>query len=194
MKAQLYYTIEVRDREGKLLKRLARRKSKSYVEQWNRLIHWMAQASDQDVIDIEAESRELDRDTGGALALRMDGAEATPNMGPVVGTGSTAVAITDRELETIIAHGTGAGEMFYYAATVGAPSVSAPDCSFTLTRVIGNQSEGAITVAEIGIHCSAQDTGATSRYFLIVRDVLASSVEVPDGGAITVVYTIKVTV
>lgn len=187
---ETFFTIEVRDKEGKLLKRI-RRKSRSYVQQWNELV--CAQVGQKDDLSM--------KDTGGvarainshAVNFRVTAAITQVTYGIVVGTGSAAVAIDDYALATMCDEGTGENQLNYYACTVSDPSVSAPDCSFTITRSAINNSGAPIVVAEIGLNMTAYDT-LTPYYFLGIRDVLVSSVEVPDGGAITVVYTIKVTV
>ena len=193
MKQQLYYTIEVRDKNGKLLKRM-RRKSRSLVRQWIDFHYWLAGIVDRTATDTGGISRTLDRDLGFSICFRLAGGEAQSVLGIVIGTGTTAVTISDYALATQIAHGVGAGQMYHYADFLGAPSVSGSECSFTITRVIGNQSGALITVKEIGVYTSAQDTSPAARYFCVIRDVLAASVDVLDGGAITVVYTIKVVV
>ena len=62
-------------------------------------------------------------------------------------------------------------------------------CSFEAERVIVNNSGGAIAVAEVGIYCRAL-SATIYKYFMIARDIVSQSV--PDGGAITVTYTIRV--
>ena len=185
-----YYQIEIRDRDGKLLRRF-RRKSRSYIQQWNEIVCVQCgYKSDFSMKDTGGTDRDVDR---GAYSLYMEAGEDVDEYGIRVGTGTTAVAIDDNALATPIADGVGSGQMYHYAVTVADASVSGSSCSFTVTRVIGNQSGATISVTEIGIYFVAYEN-ASPRYFLGIRDVLASSVAVPDGGAITVEYTIKVTV
>ena len=192
MKTQLYYQIEVRDREGKLLKR-ERRKSRSFVQAWNKILYVLTSCLNlAGVVDTSGTSQTVLAIQGGTL--RCDAAAADATNGVVVGTGTTAVSISDTALGTIIANGSGAGQLNYLAVTFGAPSVSGSSCSFTVQRIANNGSGASITVTEIGIYCKAANLGGTVIYLLTIRDVLASSLAVPNGGAITVTYTIKVTV
>jgi len=185
-----YFTIEVRDRYGKLLRRI-RRKSHSYVQQWNEMV--CVQVGGKTSFSMK-DTGDTDRDVdANVVNFAAYGTEAVATYGIVIGTGDTAVTISDNKLEAQIAQGTGAGQMYHYVCTVADASVSGSDCSFTLTRVIGNQTAATIVVKEIGIYIGGHD-GTTTRFFLGVRDVLASSISVPAGGAITVVYTIKVSV
>ena len=187
---KVYYTVEVRDKEGKLLKRL-RRRSRSYVRQWNDII----------CVQMCPSTNRTIKDTGGVnrTTINSDNLGAEPGAGAltrgiIVGIGSTAVSISDYALGTECVEGTGADQLNYLAQTYTAPAVSGSECSFTTTRVANNNSGNTVTVTEIGIYVLAVDSGSTSRIFLGIRDVLASSQAVPDGGAITVVYTLKVTV
>lgn len=185
-----YYTIEVKNKEGKLLKRI-KRKSRSFVQQWNELVAvQLGFKTDLSIKDTGGADRDIDYNEANFKATA---AAADDTFGIVVGTGSTAVTIADYALDTICAEGTGADELNYHACSVGDPSVAGSDCSFTVTRSAINSSGSAITIAEIGLQLLGYD-GEVGYYFLAVRDVLAEGVEVPDGGAISVVYTLKVTV
>lgn len=187
MRQKLYYTVEVRDREGKLLKHI-RRKARSFVQAYNQILYaQMAQAS-------TTIKRTAGTDTTvgpHANSLAVNAAAADYLFGIVVGRGSTAVTISDYWLQTICLEGSGTNEVNYQAVSLTAPSVVGSSCSFTVTRSAINTSGATITIAEIGLIGKGT---STPYYFLLVRDVLVSTIDVPDGGAITVVYTIKVTV
>lgn len=193
MREQLRYTVEVRDKNGRRLSRESR-KSRSYVRQWNDILYFLIGAVDRAITDTGNTSRTCDRSAQGATSLRFDGAATGDTRGVVVGTGNAAVTISDYALETQIAHGTGLNELTYGASTETAPTVAGVSISFTTTRSFINDSGAAITVKEIGIYISSQDTLAVLRFFCMVRDVLAAAQNVPDGGAITVTYTLTVTV
>lgn len=185
-----YYVIEVRDRNGKLRRRF-RRKSHSYVQQWNELICvQVGYKLNLSIKDTGGTDRDVDKNL---TTLQSNAPAANADYGIVVGTGNTAVTISDYALETICAEGTGTNQLNYQACTIADASVSGSECSFTVTRSAINNSGITITVKEIGLYCLGHD-GIAGRYFLGLRDVLASTVDVPDGGAITVVYTIKVSV
>ncbi|GAI90274.1 unnamed protein product, partial [marine sediment metagenome] len=62
-------------------------------------------------------------------------------------------------------------------------------CSFTLSRLMVNNSGVSISVTEIGCYVLG-----FNYVYLGFRDVLPGAVAVPDGGSITVIYTIAVTV
>lgn len=190
MKIKGYYTVEVKDKNGKLLRRLKGR-SRSYVRQFIDILYTQfgsktgVTVKDTGGIDRSCDYRDMN--------LAVSSAENNSDYGILVGGGTTAVTISDYNIESQYAHGTGANQMYHYAVTFTAPSVSGPVCSFVVQRVIGNQSGATITVREIGIGGMFYgDTG--TRYALLVRDILASPLSVPDGGAITVTYTLAVSV
>jgi len=80
------------------------------------------------------------------------GAAGDSNSGILVGTSTTAVAITDYNLTTKITHGTGAGQLSYGAETrpQETHTVSGSTIYFTLRRTFVNTSGSEITINEIG--------------------------------------------
>lgn len=123
--------------------------------------------------------------------FRCDAASGTVTSGIRVGTDNTTVDMTDYALNTAIANGSGAGQLNHGACVVSAPSINGSTSSFTVTRSITNASGGDITVEECGIY--GQGYNGATRYFCMCRDITGSQV-VPDGGGITVTYTVSVTV
>jgi len=107
--------------------------------------------------------------------------------GIIVGTGTTAPTIDDYAIETLIDHGTDPGELQYGAVAFGAPASDATTSQFTITRDFANASGGAITVNEIALYAKGYKYG-TSYYFMVIRDVIAGGIAVPDGQTLTVNY------
>jgi hypothetical protein len=109
--------------------------------------------------------------------------------GIVVGTGNTAPTITNYVMETLIAHGVGAGQLQYGAVTFGAPASDVTTSQFTITRNFANGSGGPITVNEIGLYCEARGVAQGVYWsFLTIRDVIGGGITVPDGQTLTVNY------
>jgi hypothetical protein len=187
MREQLHYTIEVRDREGKLVRRL-RRKAHSYLKAYQQLLYTHYASVLLNIRDIINTLRAVVRNASDLISA---GVVTDDDNGVVIGTGSTAVTISDYKLETQIAEGVGAGQMEHQAGTKTEPTVAGSSISCTLKRIFINNSGNTITVTESGIYCYG---GGTTWDFCIVRDVLPAGVAVPDGGAITVTYTLTVTV
>ena len=190
MKYELWYSVVVRDRHGKTISR-ERRRSRSFLKQWNQIV--CAQ-----MYPFNAITSSTVKDITGAnfwpfahsQNFRMNSPAQNTNYGIVAGTGSTAVTLTDYALEALIAQGLGAGQMDYLVCTIADASVSDPYCSFVVSRTVVNNSGALITARETGIYMMAYR--AIVYYCCGVRDVLSTPQDVPDGGSITVNYTLRV--
>jgi len=185
MKHELWYSVVVRDRSGKVISR-KRGKSKSYLNAWNKLVYVQMSQVNATIKDTGGTDRSVNVH-GDTFA--MYAAAAVTTYGIRVGTGNTAVTINDYALETLIAEGAGAGQMNHLATSVDVSVVSAPHCYFLVSRTIVNNSGGLITCRESGIYARA-----ASFYACVVRDVFGAAQDVPDGGSIIINYTLRVTV
>ncbi len=130
--------------------------------------------------------------SGGAAApgqgMACNGPAGNTSYGPVVGSGTGAFDFDNYALGTLIAHGTGAGQLQYGLTTFNAPQTSGNDRYFEIIRTFQNQSGGDITVNEIGLYGNSGGV-----YYCLAREVLGSSITVPNGQTLTVTYKIKVT-
>jgi len=115
---------------------------------------------------------------------------AGDNLGPVVGSGTTAVTIDDYKLDTQITHGTGSGQLSFGAVSFNAPQTSGQTRSFEVVRQFTNGSGGTVTVREIGLHMNNEPS---SYFYLCLRDVLASAIDVENTKVLTVTYKIQAT-
>lgn len=116
--------------------------------------------------------------------------EGNTNYGIRVGTGTNAVTISDYALQTAIAHGNAAGQLYHEAVTFGIPTTSGKTRYFEFWRSFANNSGGDITVNEIGLYIYPT---SQSYYYMYLRDVLSSGVTLNNGQALTVKYRITVT-
>jgi len=185
MKYELWYSVVVRDRHGKVVSR-ERRKSRSFLKQWNQLVYAQVAHTTLDITDTGGASRSIPKENDN---FTMNAAAGVTTYGIRVGTGNTPVAIDDYALETPIAEGTGAGEMNHLVCTIATSVVAAPNCSFLISRSIVNNSPGEITVREAAIYMK-MDTF----YGCGARDVFGAPQAVPIAGTITVNWTIQATV
>jgi len=194
MKPELWYSVVVRDRHGKVLSR-ERRKSRSFLKQWNQLVyvqmsHFDAPTGFAITTTAGASIPIISRATNFAMRA----VEGDDDYGIRVGTGNTPVAIDDYALETPIAEGTGAGQMQHLVCTVADYVVSAPSCYFVVSRLIVNNSPAEITVREAAIYVQMERSNYTQVFGCATRDIFVTPQAVPIGGAITVDWTIQVTV
>ena len=193
MKVQLYIAAETRDKSGKIIHRMRRRRSHSYVQGWN----WLVCAQ---FLGASSPSPALGpvKDTGGTnrnlrtcgIPFRCNGPAGTPDPGMRVGTSTTPVAIDQHALQAPIGQGVGAGQMEHQAQTYAFIGVAGSQCSFETSRVFVNNSGAPIGVREAGLYMTGYDSGTVGRIFMAARDLISE--DVPDGGAVTVTYTVRI--
>lgn len=187
----LSYKVEVRDKEGRLVQQIEA-PSRSYVEQYIRLIKILADRLGGTVKDTGGVDRSVTYTT---YNLGCDAAIGDSSMGIRIGKGSTAVTISDYALETALAEGVGADQVEHQAMVFTAAAVDGSTCSFTLSRVMVNNSGSDITgIREIGLYTMMHVTTNSPYRCMAFRDVLPGSFTIPDGGSVTVTYTISATV
>ena len=195
IRREIWYSVVVRDRYGKVLSR-ERRKGHSFLKQWNEFISYFHFPSSLYPVRTSGSPIKLDSHNNN---FRMNGGEGDASLGIVIGTDNTPVAIDDYAMGAQIAEGYGAGQMHHLITNFTAPAVSAPNCEYGLSRSIVNNSGGLITVRESGIyHQHSYRYGPVGYQFYFysscgVRDVFATPQDVPDGGSITINYTLRVT-
>jgi hypothetical protein len=209
---EAFWALEVRDKDGRVIQR-HRQRSHSWTR--NAYNAMFCQLAGKNASDATFEAGKVSgKDTGGVIrslprALGTDytgscevltpgsghgyrGAAASDATGIVVGSGTAAESFEDYALQTLIANGTGAGQLSYVASEAHAVSYD------TVTRVLKNElvryfnnnSGGDVAVNEAGIIFYTQYNGYRYMYS---RDRLATTVTVPDTGQLKVTYTIQLT-
>ncbi|MBA7698238.1 hypothetical protein ES703_106914 [subsurface metagenome] len=186
LKESLTYLVEVTDKEGNVIQRIEA-PSRSFVQQWNQVVNVQAKQTASTIKDTGGTNRSVNQSSDN---LRIVSGAGVTNYGIRVGKGSTAVTISDYQLESPLAHGTGLDQLNHLAMSSTPPQIADSTCSFTIRRNMLNESGATISgIREIGAYMRMG-----SYYGLAFRDVLPSAVYVPHGGSITVTYTIPVTV
>lgn len=191
MKILAFIEATVFDRDGKVISH-KKKPSRSFVRGFNHILCAQFRQETNPSPAIQT------KDTGGAVRdlrnantpFQADGVVGDDNYGIRVGTSNQAVDIEDFALIAAIAEGVGAGEMNHQAGSVTYLGVAAGVSSFTVDRTILNNSGGTINVEEVGIYAITMRVGAVNTYVMVVRDLY--TLAVPDGGGITVTYTIRI--
>lgn len=161
--------------------------AKSFVKNLiNSLYCSMAQTGLAGCLDTGGVSRTISATNLNDLILHT-GVASDSSLGIVVGTGSTAVTVSDTKLQTQITHGVGAGQLQYGGQSWLSPVTVGSDRYYEISRTFTNGSGADITVNEIGIYFSANG-------FKFCMERTINSFVVTNGGAKTVTYRIKVTV
>jgi len=182
----LYYSYQVRGADGTIKVPFRRRTAHSFVIAYARFLYLkMVGAVGQSITDTGSVSRTVESNT----PIDTNNAAASATHGLVVGTGTNAVALADVALQTIIAHGTSAGQLQYGASVVNAPSSDSTSTTLILTRDFSNASGGSITVREIGIYSQMQGTATWN--FCIARDTV--TIVLSNGDVLTLNYILKTT-
>ena len=121
------------------------------------------------------------------------GAAGDDNTGIVVGSGTTAVTISDSKLETQIADGSASGQLDHDAqANPDDVTTFSDKAEFQIVRRFDNNSGGAISIRELGIYAEQECTGAVTGVFCIARDVLPAAVSIANGADCVVTYTFRI--
>jgi len=190
---ELWLAVKVTDKNGKIISRQRRRRSHSYIQGWNWAVcgQFLGQSNPSPPLGL---TRNV---AGGYVNLRTSGSPfrcnagaGTTNTGIRVGTDNTSVTIADYALKASIGEGTGSGQMEHQAQTFNFIGVVGNVCSFQTERVIVNNSGGQINVREAAIYMMAFRYPTTGTEICASRDLISQ--DVPDGGSITVTYTIRI--
>ena len=189
----LSYKVELTDKDGRVIQR-EEGPSHSYVRQWNEILHLQAAAiyigggGTVKMTDGSTESNAY----YSVRSFRCDAGIGVDRSGLRVGKDSTPVSIHDYTLGAPIAEGTGLHQLQHQLTYFTGPSVAGSTLSFTMQRSFVNHSGAPVSgIQEIGSYI--EFTGSMlGRVALGFRDVLGSSFSIPDGGSITVTYTLKV--
>jgi len=127
--------------------------------------------------------------TYNALAFQVDAVAGSAGQGLNVGSGTTTPTSADYVCETLIAHGTSAGQLDYQDQTsIQGCEIDSLTTSFILQRLFVNSSGGQIDVNEINLY-----SYISPKSYLLYRDVLSSADEIPNGSTYRVTLEISVT-
>ena len=203
----IMWEIEVKDKTGKLLKHYVT-PARSWLKQFIQILkgefatrhNANVGGGNVSITDESGTARSYPIHSSASYYTNLEnlstlGDVGDTSQGIIVGTSDTPNSLTTYALGGKIGHGTGSGQLLYGVETVeDVTNPSGYDLEFRITRTFTNNSGATITVKEVGLLVKKYDTTATSRSWLIARDVLPSPVDVPDGATLTIRYVVKITV
>jgi len=137
---------------------------------------------------------DVDINCGGYYAMYAGDAtapEGDDSYGIFVGTGTTNPTPDDYAPEAKVMHGSGSGQLHYYACYVDDIVVDGNDISFKIRRNFENLSGESITLYEFGVITYIYDGGLPANV-LLLRDVDPSGVTLAPGDVLKVEYEIIV--
>jgi len=188
------YRVVVRDPKGRI-KYIEEAPSKSFILN---LLYWWWLCFNLNGSDVISVVNTSGQQTTQTLSQPMGwtgitGGTAPPYSGVQVGSGTSAPSASSPYLESLIVSGTGSGQLSYGTNDVTSPSLSSNPGTIQDTKTFTNNSGGTVTVGEIGLAIQANN-GITDTHMaaLIIHDVLSSAVSVPNGGTLTITYTMEV--
>lgn len=181
----LYYQLIVKDKSGKVVSKTPFRRSKSFLLQFLQIIEVQSFRVNVNITDYTTVVRSV---PAHAQSLNFASAVGSVTTGILVGTGTTTPTNLDTAMETLIAHGVGAGQLSYGALSITTTAEVGANVDYIATRTFNNGSGNAINVTEAGI---VMDGGTW--HFFCVHDVF-STVVVLNSQTLTVNYTLRTTV
>jgi len=218
---EAFLTLEVLDRDGKLIQR-HRQRSHSWVRNAYNVIFCQLAGKDADDVAFGA-GKLCQKDTTGILregdypAAIAAGTGSAPRLatsdglsagasnsgyrvaasedgwGIIVGSGINVESFEDYVLQTPIAEGAGPGQLSHAQSEDHSISYAALVMKNELVRYFNNNSGGNVSVNEVALVAGAGGSIASTNKVLMSRDKLASTVTIPDTGQLRVTYTIQLT-
>jgi hypothetical protein len=199
----MYIELEVKDREGRLLRRKKIRAQSwvgNMVGMLSCIFSGITAPSSGAYFHITGTRADLLNTNGSARGIMLGAPDNTyigvaagagvDSFGILVGTSSTPVVIGQYNLGAKISHGTGLGQLSYGAVTVEAMTKDTT-WYFRVIRTFTNNSGAGITVYEVGLFIQLPLDQYTVDRYMLARDVISGGVVVPAGASLTVRYTIS---
>jgi hypothetical protein len=186
MSMKMLYELELRDKNGSLLKR-TKRVAHSFVRNWIRMLRGLSSLVNPTLTDASGVSRTFYTYNNSYAVIDLNAGSGIADYGVQVGTSDVAFDKTHYSLQGKIAHGSGSGQLLYGATTVEEYTEVDTKAQFRTVRVFTNSSGSPITVKEIGI--VVRNYATAVYYFLAARDVITPQT-VPDGATLTIRYTL----
>jgi len=191
-----YITLIVKDRNGKTIYR-KRMASKSWVGNIMGLISALlagVRTGTSSVTMYYSTSRTDLVDTGGksrGITFCFSSSSYDVVSSDIsVGSDDTPVSLDQYNLISPISSGTGSGQLVY--GSVQVTSLSRGDVwSVSISRTFTNLSGAPVTVKEVGLLIRLPISYNIANPFLFARDVIPKGIAVPNGGILTVIYTIQ---
>jgi len=206
----VYLTVVVKDSEGRVIK-IHRQRSHSPTANFIALMlpisYFVATGKSVTVTNIQNGSNSFSYNCSPPSSSACNGISypnTAHNFGSYismiqVGNGSQSNPSSAVTLASPIANGSGTGQLLYGAVSVSSNiTVSGSSAYFTISQTYNNESGGTITITEVGVVTTIQqscwDCNASSNFgqLLVWYDVLSSAISVPNGGTVTIYYTFTV--
>ena len=170
----------IHTKEGRVFKTYPWKNANSLIKAFVQILMVQMSQANQDIYNITPALRSVFPNLSCFSAVA---AATVTNNGIVIGSGITAVVMTDYKLETQIITGVAHGAQ---AFTLENPNAST--WRINLSRIFTNNTGGVLAIKEVGLYVLAE---STAQHFCAERTLYA--VDVPDTYPITFQYRITIT-
>jgi hypothetical protein len=184
---KVYYMVEVKNSDGKVLKRISRL-SHSFTQGFGGAIEWWFTSGSQ--ISISQASPSSGNVNFGqnefCIGYSVSGGSGSDTTGIQVGSGTAKTTISDTSLGSVILNGTSSGQLEYGSTSVFPPTIntSTNQATMQISRSFTNNSGANVTVSEVGLVLNTPN----GTPFLALHDLLPSPITVGNGQVLTVTY------
>ena len=186
-----YLAIELYDKNRDLLYK-QKKPVRSFLYNWTKALYGLSyQTATSKSVKLK-DTGGTDRDYPNLYAtdsdlFRFRAAEGKTSYGILVGNGTTEVTLDDYNLASLITHGTGAGQLYYYETNTR--HYTDTDRSYLeVYRLLLNRSDSNVTVSEVGLGFYERDASGAYYFFLILRDLVDPAVTVEPAQTLQVKY------
>ena len=190
-----YVIAEVKDVEGRTRFKL-KQPSKSLLRNFARALYGVmystARSHVTKLVDYAGNSHTFPYlYSVGAAFMRTKISEGVIRVGVAVGSGTKSVEFTDYDLDSIIPHGTGAGQLYYNACN----PILVEESDYAVVkfpRSFDNASNSNVTVTETGLFCRHHHYNDGYVDYLVARDLLETAITLAPGETLNVRYEIEI--
>ena len=186
-----FLAIELYDKNRDLLYK-QKKPVRSFLYNWTKALYGLSYGNANSQVAMLKDTGGTDRAYPNLYStdkpiFKFTSGETDNRYGIVVGSGTTAVTLDDYNLASKIAHGTGAGQLYYYETNTRHYTDS--DRSyFEVYRLLLNKSDSNVTVSEVGLAFETRDASGGYYRFLILRDLVDPAVTVEPAQTLQVRY------
>ena len=180
-KFEVWIDGEIRDGQGRLLKKLRPRRARSYVLQFIDILNIVIGYVTLNITDTGGVARSQ---APYAALMRVDAGAAITTYGIMIGTGTNAVALADYALQTQVT-----ANITHSSTTISAPVTDGTTRQFDVVRTFTNNTGATLNITEVGL----VGMGGSGNYKYMIDRTLYS-VAVANGASVSLRYRIKVTV
>jgi len=194
---------EVRSPDGRVVDR-GRKRSQTFVGNALALLYtiiasWLTTTSAyagntvSGIIDTGGTARVVALGTGASVYLGGKAPEGDTTAGIVAGKGTAPVTIGDYKLADPIPHGSGAGQLYYYATVVSTLARGDTEWYFTIQRNMENRGSPSITVYEVGLFVRLGMLLVSPYWYsaMLARDLIPGGISIPQYYVLQVRYLLR---